>query len=422
MSTRNPGSPVTDGRLNLEQQRKRAKDLLKAATANDRAAQQRFADSLRTTPETPKLADAQRVIALDNGFPSWPRMKRHIEAVDYARRHVGERGDRDRRTLHIRCGSDIQHSLKIAGFVGEFLEFSDPFCMGPVQTLPLEEHLQSRARFISGSFDITEADALARQRKAYGALDALGDYQRIVLWFERDSYDQLILAYLLMRLGEMQLAARLELIAVDHVPGVERFIGIGQLAPELLAWLWQQRRPLAPGQLSLGEDVWAAFTAQTPEALYELARHGTSALPMMGIALLRQLQELPSLQNGLSLTEQLTLEIVQTHGSFTLGKAYGELMREREPLPWLGDTMFGRIAHSMAEGASPLIAIAPVNGEFWFQDIVSLTPAGEAVLAGRLHRLDMHPAERWVGGVVTPGAGGSWCWDHETAQPVWRTS
>ncbi|VFT36248.1 Uncharacterised protein [Pseudomonas aeruginosa] len=30
---------------------------------------------------------------------------------------------------------------------------------------------------------------------------------------------------------------RLELVEIDRVPGVERFVGIGQLAPELLAWL-----------------------------------------------------------------------------------------------------------------------------------------------------------------------------------------
>ena len=35
-------------------------------------------------------------------------------------------------TLHVRCGSDIGPGLKQAGFVGDFLEYSDPFCQGPV--------------------------------------------------------------------------------------------------------------------------------------------------------------------------------------------------------------------------------------------------------------------------------------------------
>ncbi|KFF32023.1 hypothetical protein G039_0330395 [Pseudomonas aeruginosa VRFPA01] len=44
---------------------------------------------------------------------------------------------------------------------------------------------------------------------------------------------------------------RLELVEIDRVPGVEHFVGIGQLAPELLAWLWTHRRPLGAEALAL---------------------------------------------------------------------------------------------------------------------------------------------------------------------------
>lgn len=423
MSEKTSTSPVTDGWLNLEQQRKRAKELLKAAKSAEVQALQRFSVSLHHVPEHLCLADAQRVIALENGFPSWPRLKHHCEALAYARDHAGEVGDREMVTLHIRCGSDIRQGLKTAGFSGDFLEFADPFCVGPLPALPLEEHIRSRSRFIASmSEDFAEADALARQRREYAALELLGQYERIVLWFERDTYDQLILGYLLMRLGELRPDARIELIAVDHVPGVERFIGIGQLAPELLAWFWRQRVPVGAEQFELGARVWAALSATTPEPLFSIASEGTPAVPMMATALMRHLRELPELQTGLSLTERLTLEIVHDMGPLTLGRAYGELMREREPLPWLGDTMFGWIAHTMAQGKTPLLTITPAGGEFWFQDVVAVTPEGLHVLAGEQHRLDLHPPERWVGGVVTPGLGGSWCWDTHLEHPVWRTA
>ncbi len=177
-------------------------------------------------------------------------------------------GDRDRRTLHIRCGSDIEHTLRIAGFQGDFLEFSDPFCIGPVPALPRDGLIATRAHFLAGAFDLDEADALARQRRQYDALADLSGYERIALWFEHDAYDQLILAYVLKCLGEQQPDARVELIAVDNVPGVERFIGIGQLAPDQLAWLWRQREPVTEAQLALGEAAWSepgAWTAAWSE-------------------------------------------------------------------------------------------------------------------------------------------------------------
>ncbi|WP_435106854.1 DUF1835 domain-containing protein [Arhodomonas sp. AD133] len=134
-----------------------------------------------------------------------------------------------------------------------------------------------------------EADAITRCRRQYNALAHVSGYKRIALWFEHDSYDQLILEYVLKCLTEQQPQARVELIAVDSVPGVERYTGIGQLAPDLLAWLWRQRKPVTDAQLALGETAWAAITAPTPEPLEALTRTGTPALPMMGHALRRHL-------------------------------------------------------------------------------------------------------------------------------------
>ncbi|GAB6042792.1 DUF1835 domain-containing protein [Endothiovibrio diazotrophicus] len=418
---RDCNSPRFHGHLNLEQQRKRAKELLKGAKSGDPEALGRLNASLGTLPDPLKLSDAQRVVARECGFACWPRLKHHIEAIDFARDHVGRVGDRDLPTLHIRCGSDIQQGLKSAGFTGEFLEFSDPFCMGPVPALPLEEHLRSRARYTADAFGLSPTDALARLRQGYGALERLDGYRRIVLWFEHDSYDQLILAYLLMRFAERPPAAQVELIAVDHVPGVERFIGIGQLSPELLGWLWGRRVAVGEAQFRLGERVWRAITDPSPEALHRIAREGTPAVPMMAAALARHLRELPDWAGGLGLTERLTLEICREWGEIPLGRAFAELMGKREPLPYLGDVMFFRVVHELAMGPRALVRIGTApEGEPEFRAPFQLTDDGEAVLAGRVNRLDLGPPVRWVGGVRCPAEEGSWCWDGAAGCPRWR--
>jgi len=76
-----PASP------NLEQQRKRAKDLLQAVRAGDGEALARFARrhprlaGSSTIPKDARLTDAQWVVAREYGFASWPRLKAHIEAL-----------------------------------------------------------------------------------------------------------------------------------------------------------------------------------------------------------------------------------------------------------------------------------------------------------------------------------------------------
>src|SRR6185369_16523830 len=104
-------------RLNLEQQKNRAKDLLRAAKAADAAALTRFA-AVRGTHPSPeeiqaslKLADAQFVIARELRFASWSKLKAHIESMDRQRSVIDGKHpapDGELKTLHIRCGSDIQ--------------------------------------------------------------------------------------------------------------------------------------------------------------------------------------------------------------------------------------------------------------------------------------------------------------------------
>jgi hypothetical protein len=60
--------------VNLEQLRKQAKELVRAARAGDSAAQTRLGDlSLQ-------LASAQLVLARESGFLSWPALVHYLEA------------------------------------------------------------------------------------------------------------------------------------------------------------------------------------------------------------------------------------------------------------------------------------------------------------------------------------------------------
>tara|TARA_Y100000780_G_scaffold94093_1_gene85128 strand:- start:190 stop:1470 length:1281 start_codon:yes stop_codon:yes gene_type:complete len=407
---RSPKSPVSNGRLNLEQQRKRAKDLLKSLNAGDPDALQRVSQHLPPRSQALRLADAQLVIAREAGFASWPRLKQHIDSISLANRQLQRAGDQDRKTLHIRCGSDIQHSLRTAGLTGDFLEFSDPYCIGPLSDSEPQALLRERATFLADAFDLDPADALGRQQQSYGTLLKLDQYQRLVLWFEHDSYDQLILAYLLHRLHEQQPSAELQLIAVDQVPGVERFIGIGQLAPEVLSWLWPQRKQVKPGLLRLGSDVWHALCADDPSDLLALVKTGTPALPMMSKALERHLQQLPDVRDGLGRTERLILQILQRLGPLPAGRVFAELMMRDEPLPYLGDLMYWWLLQPLVGGATPLLQIDN-NAVDWPQRMLQLSPLGEAVLQGKADGFQARASGYHVGGVDLQQGSAHWRFD-----------
>src|SRR5690348_17337707 len=113
-----PGTsdPYAAFRLNLEQQRKRAKDLLRAVRAGDAAARRRLdaVDLPRPDAVTIKLAVAQLAIARELGFRAWRDLRTHVMAQTAAREGItlpGPAVDADMPTLHVRCGSDIKGEL-----------------------------------------------------------------------------------------------------------------------------------------------------------------------------------------------------------------------------------------------------------------------------------------------------------------------
>jgi hypothetical protein len=80
-------TPNSSAPLNLEQQHKRAKDLLRAAREGDAGALARIrgvrADA-GTTSRPLQLADAQLAVAREHGFESWPKLAAELEERDVA--------------------------------------------------------------------------------------------------------------------------------------------------------------------------------------------------------------------------------------------------------------------------------------------------------------------------------------------------
>ncbi|MEE5082014.1 DUF1835 domain-containing protein [Pseudomonas alliivorans] len=404
-----------DGHINLEQQRKRAKELLqrlKQGTAPDQLA------LLGTSDRTlaPTLSDAQWLIARQLGFSSWPRLKAHVDAVAFSAQHPDFDASDEPRTVHWRCGNDIAHSLQLAGFKGSFHMLSDPLCMGPVQDLPDADFRAQRSDFISATFDMNRADVARRTDEEYGRLEQLSSDQHNVLWCEADAYDQLFLIRALA--GLERLPPRLELIEVDRVPGVQRFIGIGQLAPNVLAWLWPQRKPVTQDMLNCARTVWRAYCDASPVALAGLAHEPQLPLRLLAPALLRQLQELPGSEDGLSLTERLSLQYLSEAGPTTFGRVFAELMDKRDPLPFLGDMMFQALLRPLIDSAAPLLKEAQAHLK-WQQRTLTLTALGKRVLDEGAYWLDHAQHLRWVGGVCIIPDQPHWTINVEN-RPIWR--
>ena len=406
--------------LSLEQSKKQAKQLLKAlhqGEAWSRTASHPKAETLHA--DSVKLSDAQLIIAREQGFSSWPKLKHHVESSELAARAI-ERGsldplDEQLQTLHIRCGTDVMYKLAVAGFSGDFLCFADPYIQGPV---PAEKDRQSfieiRSSFIARNQWRLKQQAIKDLTADYDALEQARGYQRVCFWFEHDAYDVLVFIKLMHFFSDQSKRPdQMEFICVDHYPGVVRFNGIGQLPAETMPLLWQQFAPLEASHIGFGKLCWEAYTASTPEALSQIVNLDSSPFPQIMPALKRHIKELPWRHDGLSLSERLTLQILAEQGPQNGAKLfYHWYTAVYEPLVFMGDSSYWTVLSQLAEAKRPAIKLVkespkPVDWQ------VSLTGFGRKLLVGEEHWRSHNDYDRWFGGVQIRSPGAIWYWDDE---------
>lgn len=309
-------------------------------------------------------------------------------------------------TVNIRCGSDIREKLGEGGVPGDFVEYSDPVCQGPVpDDVPAARFRDMRAAFIASHYGGETEAIRARLEREDQALAGTLDRDRIVLWFEHDLYDQAILIRLLDWFGRQPTdLSRLRLVSIDRFPGIERFIGLGQLTASQLAGLLPQARPVTPDQVARATESWAAYRAGDPMRLAGIAADGTPELPFLAPSLRRHLQELPWVGSGLGLTERLALEAA-ANGAGTPAGAFAATLTT-DPMPFLGNVMFLAILRGLATAAQP--ALAPL--ESW-GDRLQLTGIGRALLDGAADWIALNGIDRWLGGAHLRGPRAAWRWN-----------
>jgi hypothetical protein len=423
----NPSYP--NFRLDFEQQRKRAKDLLNAARMGEPEALGRF-------KSPPRLAEAQHLIALELRFDNWTALKRHIGVMAREREALRLQTalppdasspiDADLRTLHIRCGGDIEEPLRAAGFRGDFYEHNYPYLIGPVREgLGC---LEERARFLVAAYadlhnpPLRYGDALHGLQHNEQELHNSADYERVVIWSEHDCFDQLTLTRLLGHYATHPRPKRLELINIGDFPGAARFIGLGQLPPEALRLLWTQRKSATPAALKLGLKAWRALVDPDPCDLAAIMRGGTPALPFLADALHRHLRELPSTLNGLSFTEEMALQVLAEEDT-SLIRLIGRQVFQLDPLPGQGDSNVRYRALSMEGASAHVFERRPgvdSNGEArppW-TDVLTITDLGRAVLKGDVDFMSLRPPNRWVGGVQIGTGMPDWRWGEQMKDAV----
>jgi hypothetical protein len=321
--------------------------------------------------------------------------------------------------LHVTNGDSTVATMKSTTLGGERLAWRDALHEGPVPRGPDDRLRELRAEFLGECGWESRRKVLeSLRRRDRRFAEALARRRHVVLWFEHDLYDQLQLVQILAYAAEADHDPdRLELINVASFEDMTEFHGLGQLTPPQLESLWPLRRAVTAEALELARVAWDAFRLADPTALAALVVGDTSALPFLGAALHRLLEELPDARTGLARSERQVLEAL-TAGPQTPAQVFAE-SQEREEARFAGDRWVWRWLAGLAAGGRPLVAadggvvpVLPPRGDprRFAGASFALTEAGRAVLAGAADRVELLGIDRWLGGThLRPGH--VWRWD-----------
>ena len=328
-------------------------------------------------------------------------------------------------TLHIHCGDCSAESLRRGLPGAEVVVWCDTLFDGPCPAgVEGADWREPRAAFLSASTGgAKDVQGCSRwlERQAL-ALEAAPCHDETVLWFDACLYDQLILIRQLAFLGPLMENRRLSLICVGAFPGFAKFRGLGELSPEQLASLLETRHEVSPPELDEATCAWDAFRSGAPAALEAFIASTQGALPFLKDALLRHLENYPSIANGLGRLEQSALAAVGK-GNAKLPDIFAAVS-DMEARPYFGDTTLWACLDSLAQAAHPALAVDGPPLPLWEppRDLsawdVKLTDVGRGLLDNSLDWVELNGVDRWLGGVHLEGRGPLWRRDAE--RMVWR--
>jgi hypothetical protein len=253
----------------------------------------------------------------------------------------------------------------------------------------------------------------AIEAKGIGLIEFCAECDRVELWVDPEPNAQLILIWLLS-------CFRGHEAAVSTLSLVQAHVRIAEKSPQVISAWVPAPVAITSEHLDIARIAWEAYRASSPQAWFDLLARDLSPLPKLRPAVLALLEELPGRDSGLGATEMRLLQLIDdgcVH-PFDLFPGYQKPNERRVFEYWAVGELLDGLAHCPAPAVTDLeegpfkldMHEDRARHERYKQSQLSLTPLGEAILAGRDDFSRHNPIHRWWGGTELTNDQ-LWRWD-----------
>jgi hypothetical protein len=319
-----------------------------------------------------------------------------------------------REILHIVFVHSVEGPLRASGTPSEnVLVWFDLLTVGPTLGSTLEETTRVRKRFFRDWPKSAQLDDELPFRPSYLQRNRLlrrcGEWREVALWFGPSVIEQFSLLQILAALGKRNLRdTRLTLVTCPKL-----MIGIQR--PEELADFFKLRTAITLKRIQFARKAWELYGASNPILLFRFAKGHMRSAPVLCNALLRQLEQYPSVHNGLSVSEEALLREVDVRG--TVVRTVGHVLGNDAYCRTGDDVLFACLLGFLYSDVPLIEPVEKGNQVRSFGDFmklaVKLSTAGRDVLSGKLDQIALNGVDRWIGGVHLKGKTVQWRWDSD---------
>lgn len=180
---------------------------------------------------------------------------------------------------HVLPGDAQVEEFHKTGLDGEVIVFREALISGPLEASDLNEFWEQRARFILTEYGEDEIDYQEKVASEISRLVEVAEDDEVNLWFEYELFCSVNMWFGLSLLADSGATIyRVEPIGLDEVT---RWDGFAHFTADDLRASHQLRSQFTPDDISLGADLWKAYSTGDEASLRDLAAYQSPCFPYL---------------------------------------------------------------------------------------------------------------------------------------------
>ena len=249
-------------------------------------------------------------------------------------------------TLHITNGDSLTDRLNTLDLAGDLVIWREMLCEGPtIEEVGSQEFIEARKKFLKETYKVSEEDYEQKFVSQLNKLNAINDYDEIILWFEFDLFCHInmlaAISYLIQHKNEMPIY----IVCSGWVKGQAQLKGLSELTDEQLFTHYDKKIKLAPEDLKIAHHIWQLYCDEKPVELKAEIKK-SSNFKYLSSCIRAHIERFPNKNTGLNTLETNILKLIDLHDIHSKRQLCGFVLKHQGYYGY-GDTQIERMIKAL---------------------------------------------------------------------------